>query len=294
MSRRASGIVLFVLSFPLLLLGITSWQEADRETGVRAWQLEQAGSTADAAERERFISYAESTQWRIDDAEYNRNALLVAGAAGMIGGIVVLATGRRRHTTETTAGDRTEITAGATAPPPSTPMFTACEACGRQISVAATACPQCGHPHQPVRTAMKSPATATAPPGKGARAFYATLIALGLGSAMVIYTVLFDSLSETVLVRVSPFWIFPIVFGYYGLVAQRMEARLQDSHLDNVSDQLLDVLKESHWSGRVFAFLLHAPFLLVKSRQPWVTALVGSLIWAIVLILFFALVFPSL
>jgi hypothetical protein len=286
MSRRASGIVLFVLSFPLLLLGITSWREADRETGVRAWQLEQAGSTTDAGERERFISYAESTQRRIDDAEYNRNALLTAGAAGMIGGIVVLATGRRRHTTETAAG--------AAAPPPPAPMFTACEACRRQISVAATACPQCGHPHQPVRTAVKSSATTPAPIARGARAFYATLIALGLGSAMVIYTVLFDSLSETVLVRISPFWIFPIVFGYYGLVAQRMEARLQDSHLDNVSDQLLDVLKESHWSGRLFAFLLHAPFLLVKSRQPWVTALVGSLIWAIVLILFFALVFPSL
>ncbi|GIE30460.1 hypothetical protein Ait01nite_035050 [Actinoplanes italicus] len=286
MSRRVPGIVLFVLSLPLLLLGITAWREADRETGVRAWQLEQSRTVADPAERERFVGYAESTQWRIDDAEYNRTMLLAAGAAGMAGGVVVLATARRRREFEPAEVKATGAVGTAA------PRFTACEACGRQISVAATACPQCGHPHRPEPVAVK--ATPPEPVDATRRAFYATLIALGLGSAMVIYTVLFDSLSETVLVRISPLWIFPIVFGYYGLVAQRMQARLQETHLDTVSDQLLDVIKESHWLGRVFAFLLYAPFLLVKSRQPWVTALVGSLIWAIALALFFSVIFPTL
>ncbi|GIE78917.1 hypothetical protein Aph02nite_48670 [Actinoplanes philippinensis] len=278
MSRRASGILLFVLSVPLLLLGVTAGKDAARETDVRAWQLSQAAGTTDAMERERFTEYAESTQRRIDEAAYNRTMLLVAAAAGIAGGIVVLATGRRRRQTEP-------------ADPATAPVFVACAACGWRISNAATACPQCGHPHQLVAPAADAPPTRA---GQALRVFYAGLIVAGLGAAVVIYTVLFDSLSETTLVRVSPFWIFPAVFGYYGLVAQRMEARLQATHLDTVSDQLLRVIRETGTLGQIFSFLVHAPFLLVKSRQPWVTALVGSLIWAIALTLFFSVVFPTL
>jgi hypothetical protein len=313
MSRRASGFLLFTLSIPLLLLGISAGRDAGHDSGVRAWQLEQAATVADPQERERFTEYAESTQRRIDDAEYNRNMLLVAAAAGLVGGIVVLATGRGRRAAPPAGGMSPATAAGTAAPPAAAPVFTSCEACQWKISVAATACPQCGHPHQPVvatpaattpaatTPAATTPAATTpaaaapaAPAGQGVRAFYAVLIALGLGSAVVIYTVLFDSLSETELVRISPFWLFPAVFGYYGLVAQRMQAKLQESHLDTVSDQLLQVIKEIGVLGQAFAFLIHAPFLLVKSRQPWVTALVGSLIWAIALTLFFGIVFPTL
>jgi hypothetical protein len=295
MSRRASGILLLVLSLPLLLLGISAWRDADHEAGVRAWQLEQAGAAPDADERERFTEYAESTLWRLEDAQYNRNMLLAAALAGAVGGAAVLTTGRRRR--ETAPAGAAPAGAVRTAPPAAAPpAFTTCEACRRQISVAATACPQCGHPHVPVVAATASPAAEMPPTpgGKTQRVFYGVLIAFGLVSAAVTYTVLFDSLSETALVRITPFWFFPTVFGYYGLVAQRMEAQLQISHLDTVSDQLLSVIRETGFLGQVFAFLIHAPFLLVRSRQPWVTALVGSLIWAIALTLFFGLVFPSL
>ncbi|MBV1852612.1 hypothetical protein [Catellatospora tritici] len=294
MSRRASGIVLFVLSFPLLMLGITAWKEAAREADVRAWQLQQAAESPDPAEAERFISYAESTLWRQEDAEHSRNLLLAAATAGVLGGIVVLVTGGRRRDTDLVRAASAD-TVRAAAPPPASP-FTNCAACRRQISVAAVACPQCGHPNEPVPTAPAA-ARVAAPPArinKAQRAFYAVLITLGLGSAVVIYTVLFDDLSETDLVRISPFWLFPAVFGYYGLVAQRMEAKLQDTHLDTVSDQLLEVIKGSGFLGQMFAFLIHAPFLLVKSNRPWVTALVGSLIWAMALTAFFELVFPTL
>ncbi|WP_212830382.1 hypothetical protein [Catellatospora sp. TT07R-123] len=297
MSRRAPGFVLLVLSFPLLMLGISAWKEADREAEVRAGQLRETAAATDPAERDRWASYAEYTLWRLEDAEYNRDMMLAGAGAGLLGGIVVLVTGGRRRDAELVRAAAAE-TAGAGAPPP--PAFTACAACQWKISVAATACPQCGHPNVPVTAPVPGVAAgvvAGAPPvpaGRAQRMFYAALITLGLGSAVVIHTVLFGRLSETELVHISPYWIFPVVFGYYGLVAQRMEARLQDTHLDTVSDQLLSVIKETGLVGQVFAFLVHAPFLLVKSRQPWVTALVGSLIWAMALILFFGLVWPSL
>ena len=66
------------------------------------------------------------------------------------------------------------------------------------------------------------------------------------------------------------------------------------THIDNVSDQLLSVIKGGGFLGQAFAFLIHAPFLLVRSNRPWVVAFVGAEIWAIALVLFFQLVFPSL
>ncbi|MEO3779956.1 hypothetical protein ABGB16_24620 [Micromonospora sp. B11E3] len=280
-------MVLLVLSFPLLMLGIRDWKEADREAGVRAWQLQQAASASDPRVRADFADYAESTLYRQQDAEQSRNWLLGMAVIGAGAGIVLLFTGRRRAATV----EESEEVAAAAEPPP--PRFRPCRACQWRMSVEASACPRCGCPHEPESAVVES--ASPLPMRRAQFAFYLALLVLGLGSAVVIYTVLFDGLSETELVRISPYWLFPSVFGYYGLVALRMEARLQASHRDNVSDQLLDVIKEiGGHLGQAFAFLVHAPFLIVKSRQPWVVAFVGSLIWAMALVVFFDVVFPGL
>jgi hypothetical protein len=280
--------VLLVLSFPLLMLGISAWKEADREAGVRDRQLQQAASAADPREREDFADYAESTLYRQQEAEQDRNWLLGVAVIGAGASMVLLFSGGRQMA----AADASEEVAAAAEPPPQS-RFRPCRACQWQMSVEASACPRCGCPHQPASGAKE-----TAPPlpmNKVQLTLYIALLVFGLGSAVVIYTVLFDDLSETELVRISPYWLFPSVFGYYGLVALRMEARLQTSHLDNVSDQLLNVIKEiGGHLGQAFAFLVHAPFLIVKSRQPWVVAFAGSLIWAMALVVFFEVVFPEL
>ncbi len=292
MSRRASGFVLLLLSVPLLLLAISAWNEANHEAGVRAYQLQQASSADDPRERERFADYAESTLGRQQAAENNRNWMLAVAVLGAVGGLVVLFT-RERPAPVSLPHPVTELP-----PVPASALFRPCRACQWQISVEATACPRCGCPHEPQRAPSPQAAGAMAGPpapvSRGQRAFYMLLLLLGGGAAVVIYTVLFGSLSETQLVQYTPYWLFPIVFGYYGLVAQRMEARLPTTRLDNVSDQLLNVIKESGPIGQAFAFLVHAPFLLVKSRTPWVVAFVGSVIWAIALTVFFSAIFPEL
>jgi hypothetical protein len=293
MSRRASGIasgiVLLALSFPVLMLGITAWKEATHEAGVRASQLEQARSASDPEERADFADYAESTLSRQQEAERTRNWLMAVGVMGVAGGVVVLVTGRRPALASV---PQAAVTTHAAPPPPS--RFRPCEACQWQISAVATMCPRCGHPNAPDIPAAATVAPPPQPVNKAQLAFYVALLILGIGSMVVIYTVLFDNLSETALVQITPYWIFPSVFGYYGLVAQRMEARLQTSHIDNVSDQLLNVIREFGFLGQAFAFLVHAPFLLIKNSRPWVTAFAGSLIWALALALFFEVVFPTL
>jgi hypothetical protein len=286
MSNRGSGLVLLALSVPLLLLGISASREASREAGVRASQLQQAASAADARDRADYADFAEDTLLRQQDAEQNRNWLLGVAVIGAAAGIMLFFIPARR----TDAAGAPEDAAAAA--PPAQPLFRPCRACQWQISVEASACPRCGNPQEPASVATK---TKPLPMNKPQLTLYVSLLVLGLGAAAVIYTVLFNDLSETELIRITPYWLFPIVFGYYGLVALRMEARLQTSHLDNVSDQPLNVIKETGGPlGQGFAFLVHAPFLIVKSRQPWVVAFVGSLIWAMALVVFFNAIFPKL
>ncbi|TDC44157.1 hypothetical protein [Micromonospora sp. KC213] len=297
-----SGLVLLTLSFPLLMLGITAWREANHEAGVRAWQLEEAASAADPKDREDFAEYAGYTLDRQQSAERTRNWLLTVAVLGAGGGIALLLPIRRRPVAEPASDDPAQPARDAAAEPAQDGtaqqpvqddagppgLFRPCRACQWRISVEAIACPRCGCPHEPVPEQ-------SAPVNGMQRAFYIALLVLGLGSATVIYTVLFDSLSETRLVQIAPYWLFPSVFGYYGLVAQRMEARRQTTHLGTVSEQLLNVIREAGGSlGQVIALLIHAPFLMVKSRRPWVVAFVGSLIWAIGLFVFLEVIFPGL
>jgi hypothetical protein len=283
-SRRAPGIILLLLSFPLLMLGLTAGREAADEAGVRASQLQQSAAASDPQERDDFLRYAESTLLRQQDAEHDRNWLLGVAVMGAAGGLLVLLTGRRRPRA------RVEPAGQAAAEPP---RYRPCRVCEWQISVEASMCPRCGAPHVPDATPM--PAGPPLPVNKLQRAFYITLIGGGLGAAVVLHTILFGSLSETQLVWAAPYWIFPLVFGYYGLVAQRMAARLQTTHLNTVSEQLLTTIKDIGGTlGQAFAFLVHAPFLVVRNDRPWIVAFVGSLIWAIALVIFFNAVWPSL
>lgn len=281
-ARRAPGIVLLLLSFPLLMLGLAAAREAAHEAGVRASQLQQSATASDLQERDDFVRYAESTLWRQQDAEHDRNWLLGVAVMGAAGGVLVLLTaGRRRRTPVEPTG---QVVAAEQ------PRFRPCRVCQWQISVEASMCPHCGAPHVP-----EAVPTRAGPVNKLQRAFYIALIGGGLGTAVVLHTVLFDSLSETQLVWAAPYWIFPLVFGYYGLVAQRMAARLQVTHLDTVSEQLLTTIKDTGGAlGQAFAFLVHAPFLIVRNDRPWIVAFVGSLIWAIALAIFFNAVWPSL
>jgi hypothetical protein len=48
-----------------------------------------------------------------------------------------------------------------------------CPACGREISVEADACPQCGHPNYTARAAAPAPPAQTAPPAWGGPKCYA-------------------------------------------------------------------------------------------------------------------------
>jgi ribosomal protein L40E len=166
-----------------------------------------------------------------------------------------------------------------------------CRECSAQISLEAVSCPRCGCP-----SPQTQPKARTLPAGaKRWSAFYAISITIGVLIAGYIYLIAFDEFSETRLVQITPVWFFPIVFGYYGFVAQRMAAKLPESGFDRVANLLFSIIKETQGSvGKLFGLVVHAPFIIVKSKRPILVAFGGAAIWAVMLFVFFTFIFPKL
>ena len=123
---------------------------------------------------------------------------------------------------------------------------------------------------------------------------YFTSIVIGVCIAINIYVFNFDSLSETMLVRLTVLWLFPIVFGYYGLVAQWLQLNYRRLHFRKPKDLLRSVSKK-------FPILLIRPIfnivhfpLYIPNKSPLYLAISGSLIWSVWLLIFFEVIFPAL
>jgi hypothetical protein len=169
-----------------------------------------------------------------------------------------------------------------------------CPECGTEVSSKAVACPKCGCPIASAQAA----AAAVAPPVPigPIKYVYAGSLVLGLSIAAYIYLLNFEELSETTLVQLTPVWFFFIVLGYYGLVAERMLVRKEASRSEAVADTLFEMIKATAPGpvGKLFAAFIHLPFAIVKSRKSWVVAVVGALVWAVALAIFFEVIFPQL
>ena len=129
---------------------------------------------------------------------------------------------------------------------------------------------------------------------KYSKLYYYPLV-FGLAIVFYIYLFNFDSYSETTLVRLTPFWFIPIVFGYYGLVSQRMSAKIRGTSYNTIADLLLaEILTSTNPLTKPLSLLVHAPFIAVKSRNPLIVVFGASMIWLVLLLVFFEAIFPML
>ncbi|BBC29354.1 hypothetical protein SGFS_006480 [Streptomyces graminofaciens] len=155
-------------------------------------------------------------------------------------------------------------------------------------------CPHCHRvvpvPPPEVPYASAVPVPAGAPEPAALNVLYAILLLGGLAGAALIYLVLFNELSESQLVTYTPLWFFPVVFGLYGFVSQRLLRLLAAGRARTLSEA-------AHMSigvGGFWAALAMFPFLVLKWRSSLLVSMVAALFWAVLLWLFFALVFPVL
>lgn len=172
--------------------------------------------------------------------------------------------------------------------------------CGHLISAPADRAGQdarCPHCHQVVRVPQTDvPYASPVPVPAGATepialtAVYVTALIGGLMGAGLIYMVMFNEFSESELVTITPLWFFPIVFGLYGFVSQRLLRRIASGRAGTLSEAArITIDVAGHWAALVLF-----PFLVLKWRSSLLVSLAAALFWAVLLWLFFTAVFPSL
>ncbi|MCX4763749.1 hypothetical protein OG562_22840 [Streptomyces sp. NBC_01275] len=172
--------------------------------------------------------------------------------------------------------------------------------CGHLIAAPADRAGQevrCPHCHQVVRVPSPDVPYATpVPVPAGAvepvllTALYVIALIGGLMGAVLIYFVMFDDFSETELVTITPLWFFPIVFGLYGFSSQRLLRGIAAGR----GGTLAEAARLSIDLGGRWAALTLFPFLVLKWRSSLLVSLAAALFWAVLLWLFFAVVFPTL
>ncbi len=121
-------------------------------------------------------------------------------------------------------------------------------------------------------------------------ALYVTALIAGVLGAACVYLVMFNELDESELVTITPLWSFPIVFGLYGFVSQRLLRRISAGHAGTLSQAArMSIDVAGFW-----ALPALFPFLVLRWRSSLLVSLAAAVFWAVLLWFFFTAVFPTL
>lgn len=155
-------------------------------------------------------------------------------------------------------------------------------------------CPHCHRvtrvpsPDVPYASPVPVPAGTAEPPAL--TALYVTTLIGGLLAAGLVYLVMFDEFSESELVSITPLWFFPVVFGLYGFASQRLLRHIATGRAGTLGEAArISIDVAGYWAALVLF-----PFLVLRWRSSLLVSLAAALFWAVLLWLFFALLFPAL
>lgn len=130
-------------------------------------------------------------------------------------------------------------------------------------------------------------------------------IAIGLCLLIYFYIFNFDNMSETMLVNSVLYWYVPFVFGIYGLMGLRIKGRMPPDQSNVLaysfsgkdSFLLLTMVLLMALSGFIGFVLFVIPVAIFKVHSKHFdiyVAVVGTLLWLLLLWLFFNVLWPSL
>ena len=124
--------------------------------------------------------------------------------------------------------------------------------------------------------------------------FWIALIT-SLATAVTLYGLVFDDLSEAQLVLYSPLWVTLGVFGATGLFATRAAALVNDGAAADMSEGMLLATRVS---GLVRMILLRIPHLFFDvatiGKTPLKIATLTTVFWGTALVLFFQVAWARL
>ena len=122
------------------------------------------------------------------------------------------------------------------------------------------------------------------------KVLYLVSLIVGVIAVAAVYLVFFDDLSEEQLVDITPFWAFPIAFGFYGYVSQRLIRYLDEGRARSMYEAATFVVEHVG----TWAILPLLPFLALRWRSSLLVTLVASVALAAFLWVFFSVIFPEL
>jgi hypothetical protein len=86
--------------------------------------------------------------------------------------------------------------------------------------------------------------------------------------------------------------VFPIVFGSYGLLSIKLARLVESGQATSIGAAILPLMRFG--ALNVVLLVLVLPLFVARTAKPIVAALIGTLLWAGLLLFFFAAIFPSL
>jgi hypothetical protein len=129
------------------------------------------------------------------------------------------------------------------------------------------------------------------------RGIYPFFIGFGLITAILIYGALFDALTETELINLTPVWYFAIIIGVYGYKAERLMTLVVAGEANDFRDAYRKWLGNLSKTSPILSFfsgMFYFPFPIFNRMSPLLTATTGAFLWGILLLIFFNGIFPRL
>ena len=128
---------------------------------------------------------------------------------------------------------------------------------------------------------------------------YEFAIVVGLIATIYLYGFAFDDFSETELVQLSYVWMAAFVFGTHGLIAYELNDIIETGPAET-TQEALRVRKETKNRSMFskLSTLMLPSFLLITAatdrRRAFLSAVLATLIWMVLLVFFFEVIFPGL
>ena len=124
-------------------------------------------------------------------------------------------------------------------------------------------------------------------------------ILIGLVAIIYIYSFAFDDFSETELVRLSYLWFSACIFGTHGLISYELKALVDSGQAETARDALKvrSQNKERSLFSKVSSLMLWSFMLITAAtdrRRPFLSAVLATIIWILLLAFFFEAIFPGL
>src|SRR5438552_2391530 len=125
---------------------------------------------------------------------------------------------------------------------------------------------------------------------------YRLALLTSLVIAFVLYVGAADNFSAAELNRLTPLWVFPLLFGAHGLIVEELLRIVADGRAADLAGAARH-WNRSHGRAGLVGVILLLPFALfryTRYQSPWLATFLAAVFWSLPVVVLFDLLFPWL